>query len=88
MEGDEDEEDLDDIEHEFKMEEEQSKKQQQPLLNKHITEAMLYGKMSYGRGPEDEENNKFPPIITGSLSRPVKLKLFLYNSYSSHLNVI
>ncbi|RZR84239.1 hypothetical protein BHM03_00011006 [Ensete ventricosum] len=71
VEGDEDEEGVDDIEHEFKIEEEQNKKQQQQL-NKHITEAMLYGKMSYGRGPDDEESNtpQFPPIITSSRSRP------------------
>ncbi|CAD5189124.1 unnamed protein product [Musa acuminata subsp. malaccensis] len=73
VEGDEDEEDVDDIEHEFKIEEEQNKKQQQQQSNKHITEAMLYGKMSYGRGPDDEESNtpQFPPIITSSRSRPV-----------------
>lgn len=76
MEGDEDEEDVDDIEHEFKVEEEQSmmqQQQQQPQLNKHITEAMLCGKMNYGRGPDDDACNppQIPPIITSARSRPV-----------------
>lgn len=72
MEGDEDEEDVDDIEDEFKLEE-QNKQQHKSVLNKHITEAMLYGKMSYGRGPEDDESNppQFPPIITSAHSRQV-----------------
>lgn len=80
VEGDEDEEDVDDIEHEFKIEEEQNKKQQQQQSNKHITEAMLYGKMSYGRGPDDDESNtpQFPPIITSSRSRPVNSTPFSF----------
>uniref|UniRef100_A0A2C9VNT5 Cellulose synthase n=2 Tax=Manihot esculenta TaxID=3983 RepID=A0A2C9VNT5_MANES len=62
--GDEDEEDLDDIEHEFNIEEQDR--------NKHLTEAMLYGKMTYGRGHDDEENSQFPPVIAGGFrSRPV-----------------
>lgn len=79
MEGDEDEEDIDDLEHEFNIDDEQNKQQQQPQENRHITEAMLYGKMSYGRGPEDAESNppQFPPIIT-SLSQPVNLKSFTF----------
>lgn len=47
MEGDDDEEDIDDIEHEFNLETQQRNRQQ-------ITEAMLHGRMSYGRGPDDE----------------------------------
>ncbi|KAG6739827.1 hypothetical protein POTOM_057442 [Populus tomentosa] len=39
--------------------------------NKHLTEAMLHGKMTYGRGHDDEENSQFPPVITGIRSRPV-----------------
>lgn len=86
VEGDEDEEDVDDIEHEFKIEEEQNKKQQQQQQsNKHITEAMLYGKMSYGRGPDDEESNtpQFPPIITSSRSRPVNSTPFSLSASTS-----
>lgn len=65
MEGDEDEEDVDDIEHEFNMDDERNK-------HKYQAEAMLHGKMSYGRGPEDvEENSQFPPVISGR-SRPVR----------------
>ncbi|XP_010492694.1 PREDICTED: cellulose synthase A catalytic subunit 7 [UDP-forming]-like isoform X1 [Camelina sativa] len=61
VEGDEDEEDIDDIEYEFNIEHEQDKQ-------KHSAEAMLYGKMSYGRGPEDDENGRFPPVIAGGHS--------------------
>ncbi|XP_062158041.1 cellulose synthase A catalytic subunit 7 [UDP-forming] [Alnus glutinosa] len=64
VEGDEDEEDVDDIEHEFKVEDEQNK-------HNHLAEAMLHGKMSYGRGPEDDENAHIPPVIVGARSRPV-----------------
>ncbi|KAJ4957560.1 hypothetical protein NE237_024671 [Protea cynaroides] len=64
VDGDEDEEDLDDIEHEFNIEDEQNKQL-------HLTEAMLHGKMSYGRGPDDDDNNiQFPAVIT-SRSRQV-----------------
>ncbi|KAF2310426.1 hypothetical protein GH714_009925 [Hevea brasiliensis] len=63
--GDDDEEDVDDIEHEFNIEDGQEK-------NKHLTEAMLHGKMAYGRGHDDEENSQFPPVIAaGVRSRPV-----------------
>lgn len=57
---------MDDIEHEFNIEDQ---------MNKHnnSSEAMLYGKMSYGRGPEDDENAKFPAVIAGGRSRPVRL---------------
>ena len=66
MEGDDDEEDVDDIEHEFKVIEDENKKQE------HIVDAMLHGKMSYGRGPEDDDNNsQFPPVIAGVRSRQV-----------------
>lgn len=61
VEGDEDEEDIDDIEYEFNIEHEHDKQ-------KHSAEAMLYGKMSYGRGPEDDENGRFPPVIAGGHS--------------------
>lgn len=69
MPGDEDEEDIDDIEHEFNIEDENNK-------HKHVAEAMLYGKMSYGRGPDSDENSQFPPIIAGGRSRPVSKKYF------------
>lgn len=65
MEGDDDEEDVDDIEHEFNIEDERNK-------NNHSAEAMLHGKMSYGRGPEDDENAQFPPVIAGGRSVPVR----------------
>ncbi|OAY81904.1 Cellulose synthase A catalytic subunit 9 (UDP-forming) [Ananas comosus] len=83
VEGDEDEEDIDDLEHEFNIDDEQNKQQQQLQENRHITEAMLYGKMSYGRGPEDAESNppQFPPIIT-SLSRPVSGEFPLSNGHN------
>ncbi|XP_030510687.1 cellulose synthase A catalytic subunit 7 [UDP-forming] [Cannabis sativa] len=66
VEGDEDEEDVDDIEQEFNMEDE--KKRQE-----HIVDALLHGKMSYGRGHEDEDtsNAQFPPVIAGVRSRHV-----------------
>lgn len=54
VEGDEDEDDVDDIEHEFKMEEENYKL-------KH--EEMLQGKMSHG----DDENAKSTQVATVSL---------------------
>ncbi|KAL5547556.1 hypothetical protein UlMin_002787 [Ulmus minor] len=59
VDGDEDEEDVDDIEHEFNIEEDERKKQE------HTVDAMLHGKMSYGRGLEDEENAQFPSVIAG-----------------------
>ncbi|XP_071706841.1 cellulose synthase A catalytic subunit 7 [UDP-forming] [Rutidosis leptorrhynchoides] len=58
VEGDDDEEDVDDIEHEFNINDEQNK-------NKDIAEALLHGKMSYGRGPEDDENSQYPHVIAG-----------------------
>lgn len=64
MEGDEDEEDIDDIEHEFKIEDEKNK-------NRNIVETMLHGKMSYGRGAEDEETAQYPPVIAGMRSHLV-----------------
>ncbi|KAH0931673.1 hypothetical protein HID58_008790 [Brassica napus] len=64
VEGDEDEEDIDDIEDEFNIDDGQDKQ-------KHSAESMLYGKMSYGRGPEDDENGRFPPVIAGGHSRHV-----------------
>lgn len=77
MEGDDDEEDVDDIEHEFNMDDEQNmekQQRQQPMQNKQIAEAMLYGKMSYGRGPEEGDSSPahFPPVITATSSRPVR----------------
>ncbi|KAJ0031933.1 hypothetical protein Pint_14347 [Pistacia integerrima] len=65
VEGDDDEEDIDDIEHEFKIDEEQNKNKQL-----HVAD-LLHGKMSYGRGPETDENSQFPPVIAGVRSRPV-----------------
>ncbi|KAG1364391.1 cellulose synthase A catalytic subunit 9 [UDP-forming] [Cocos nucifera] len=85
VEGDDDEEDVDDIEHEFNIDDEQNQKQQQqPQQNKHITEAMLYGKMSYGRGPEDEDSSppQFPPIITSARSRQVSGEFPISNGHN------
>ncbi|XP_060171746.1 cellulose synthase A catalytic subunit 7 [UDP-forming] isoform X2 [Lycium barbarum] len=62
--GDEDEEDIDDIEHEFKVDDEQNK-------NRNIVETILHGKMTYGRGPEDEDTVQYPPVISGTRSHPV-----------------
>lgn len=87
MEGDEDEEDIDDLEHEFNMDDEKQKQQQLQggaVQNSHITEAMLHGKMSYGRGPEEGEGNNtpaIPPIITGSRSVPVQIRSFSFLHY-------
>lgn len=53
VEGDDDEEDVDDIEHEFNIDEEQNN-------NSHIAESMLHGKMSYGRGHDDDSNAQYP----------------------------
>ena len=68
MEGDEDEEDVDDIEHEFNIEDDKNKHNQ-------LAEAMLHGKMSYGRGAEDGDTAQFPPVIAGGRSRPVNYLL-------------
>ncbi|KAF8657739.1 hypothetical protein HU200_059899 [Digitaria exilis] len=81
--GDEDEEDIDDLEHEFNIDDEKNK--QLTLHNGQITEAMLHGKMSYGRGPDDGEGNNtpqmIPPIITGSRSVPVSGEFPITNGY-------
>lgn len=66
VEGDDDEEDTDDIEHEFNIDHHHHKN------NTDIAEAMLHGKMSYGRGPEDDDNAQYPPVISGGRSRPVR----------------
>lgn len=68
MEGDADEEDIDDIEHEFNIEDENK-----IVHNENAAaEAMLHGKLSYGRGPNDDEYT------------PVSQKLFFlsYNKIS------
>ncbi|KHG22630.1 Cellulose synthase A catalytic subunit 9 [UDP-forming] [Gossypium arboreum] len=70
VEGDEDEEDVDDIEHEFNIDDEQNK-------HRNVVESILHGKMSYGRGPEDDETPQIPPVITGVRSRPVGNTSFL-----------
>lgn len=62
--GDDDEEDIDDIEHEFKVDDDQNK-------NRNIVETILHGKMTYGRGPEDEDSAQYPPVIAGTRSHPV-----------------
>ncbi|KAF5946916.1 hypothetical protein HYC85_017144 [Camellia sinensis] len=76
-EGDEDEEDVDDIEHEFKIDHEQDKNN-----NKHVAEAMLYGKMSYGRGMDDDDNSQYPPVISGGRSRPVSGELPISSTHA------
>ncbi|KAK3130117.1 hypothetical protein QOZ80_6BG0489130 [Eleusine coracana subsp. coracana] len=88
VEGDEDEEDIDDLEHEFNIDDEKHKQLQLQggaMHNSHITEAMLHGKMSYGRGPEEGEGGNttpaIPPIITGSRSVPVSGEFPLANGY-------
>lgn len=65
MAGDEDEEDVDDIEHEFNIDDQNK--------NTKIVEAMLHGKMSYGRGGADDDDAAlYPPVISGGRSRNVK----------------
>ncbi|XP_042050247.1 cellulose synthase A catalytic subunit 7 [UDP-forming]-like isoform X3 [Salvia splendens] len=78
VEGDDDEEDTDDIEHEFNIDEHKK--------NTDIAEAMLHGKMSYGRGPEDHEdiNAQYPPVISGGRSRPVSGE-FPISSYGDQM---
>ncbi|KAL0340249.1 UNVERIFIED_CONTAM: Cellulose synthase A catalytic subunit [UDP-forming] [Sesamum radiatum] len=71
VEGDDDEEDIDDIEHEFNIDEQKT--------NTSIAEAMLHGKMSYGRGPEDDDNAQYPPVIAGGRSRPVSGEIPISN---------
>lgn len=84
VEGDDDEEDVDDIEHEFNMNHGHAEDDDQAYVtkssgyNKHnneqLAEAMLHGKMSYGRGPDDpDQETHFPPVIAGVRSRPVIL---------------
>ncbi|XP_047324685.1 cellulose synthase A catalytic subunit 7 [UDP-forming]-like [Impatiens glandulifera] len=74
VEGDDDEEDLDDIEHEFNMD---ATAEKMKMNNQDIAEAMLHGKMSYGRGggPSDDTeniNSQYPHVLTTGLrSRPV-----------------
>ncbi|XP_073067037.1 cellulose synthase A catalytic subunit 7 [UDP-forming]-like [Primulina eburnea] len=63
VEGDDDEEDIDDIEHEFNIDEQKK--------NTDIAESMLHGKMSYGRGQEDEENAQYPAVVAGGRSHHV-----------------
>lgn len=74
VEGDDDEEDVDDIEHEFNIEDDK----QQLEKNNHITEAMLHGKMTYGRGLDDEENSHYPPVIAGGRATAVCKTLLLF----------
>jgi cellulose synthase A len=72
--GDDDEEDIDDLEHEFNIDDEKQRQLEGNMQNSQITEAMLHGKMSYGRGADDGEGNntpQMPPIITGARSVPV-----------------
>ncbi|CAL5081501.1 unnamed protein product [Urochloa decumbens] len=86
--GDDDEEDIDDLEHEFNIDDEKEKQLQGgSMQNSQITEAMLHGKMSYGRGPEDGEGNNtpmIPPIITGSRSVPVSGEFPITAGYGGH----
>ena len=81
MAGDDDEEDIDDLEHEFNIDDDKQQQLVQAggMQNSQITEAMLHGKMSYGRGPDDGEGNntpQIPQIITGSRSVPVYTHAF------------
>lgn len=71
VDGDDDEEDVDDIEHEFNMNDQDDQHNNNIKNNEQIADAMLHGKMSYGRGPDDEDNSQFPPVIAGVRSRPV-----------------
>ncbi|KAE8682718.1 hypothetical protein F3Y22_tig00111238pilonHSYRG00450 [Hibiscus syriacus] len=49
---------------------------------------MLYGKMSYGRGPEDDENSQIPPGLAGIRSRPVSGEFPVGSSlaYGEHMS--
>ncbi|KAG2643506.1 hypothetical protein PVAP13_2KG339200 [Panicum virgatum] len=84
--GDDDEEDIDDLEHEFNIDDDKQQQLVQAggMQNSQITEAMLHGKMSYGRGPDDGEGNntpQIPQIITGSRSVPVSGEFPITNGY-------
>ncbi|KAK9697434.1 hypothetical protein RND81_08G037400 [Saponaria officinalis] len=77
VEGDEDEEDIDDIEYEFDIEDQRNK-------NTQVAEAMLQGKMSYGRGPDDDEHVQFPPVVAGVYSRHVSQE-FPISGHGDHM---
>ncbi|NP_001306681.1 Cellulose synthase A catalytic subunit 9 [UDP-forming] [Zea mays] len=82
--GDDDEEDIDDLEHEFNIDDEKQRQLEGNMQNSQITEAMLHGKMSYGRGADDGEGNntpQMPPIITGARSVPVSGEFPITNGY-------
>lgn len=84
MEGDDDEEDIDDLEHEFKIDDEKKKQE-------HIVDAMLHGKMSYGRGHDDDETNaQFPPaVIAGGRSRQVIINvIYIYILMDIHYIIL
>ncbi|KAM1731734.1 hypothetical protein ACFX11_017580 [Malus domestica] len=94
VEGDDDEEDLDDIEHEFNINHDHPEDDHDQINgnnsvrspyykpnNEQVAQAMLHGKMSYGRGPDDpDQESHFPPVIAGVRSRPVSGEL----TYSTH----
>nr|GEX58797.1 cellulose synthase A catalytic subunit 7 [UDP-forming] [Tanacetum cinerariifolium] len=81
VERDDDEEDVDDIEHEFNIDDEQNN-------NKNIVEALLRGRMSYGRGPGDDENAQYPPVIVGRARSISKNSCFKKNSYPTRKTII
>ncbi|CAA2999566.1 cellulose synthase A catalytic subunit 7 [UDP-forming] [Olea europaea subsp. europaea] len=70
VEGDDDEEDIDDIEHEFNIDEKNT--------NTNIVDAMLHGK-SYGRGLEDDDTAQYPPVIAGIRSHPISGEIQVSN---------
>lgn len=83
MEGDEDEEDIDDLEHEFNIEDVHKN------THSHIAEAMLHGKMSYGRGPDDDDrNSQLPPVIAGIRSRPVRIITKIKKKKNSLIHIV
>lgn len=70
---------MDDIEHEFNIEDKTNQRD-------HSAEAMLHGKMSYGRGLEDDENAHFPAaVFAGGGSRPVRFAPFLVQLIRLHI---
>ncbi|KAM0969145.1 hypothetical protein ACFX13_017705 [Malus domestica] len=85
IEGDDDEEDIDDIEHEFNINHDHPEDDHDQINgnnaarspyyktnNKQLAEARLRGTKSYGRGPDDpDRESHIPTVIAGVRSHPV-----------------
>lgn len=54
----------------------------------HLAEAMLHGKMSYGRGPDDEENAQYGRSQTVSVSKTLFLASIRKSFPSQYLDLL